>query len=131
MTLHGPRHHLRQRTIAVVMIASGLLRVTIWATMLVLYALNVAGVRHLYAQVSFVTILSVLALLLTDWGQVAASLAQFSAGAAHEDSEHTRYVLTLDMAELDMDLRHLADLQPGVEAHQLARRIGERLKGQP
>lgn len=90
MNLHGPAHHGRQRLIAVLMIATGLIRVLVWMSMLALYVSGDRTVRHLYAEVSFVTVLSVLALLLTDWGQVAASLAQLSASHAHEDAEAAR-----------------------------------------
>ena len=128
--LHGPRHHLKQRTIALALVSAGIARSTAWLTLILLYFLGATFVHHLFNDVWFVAILSLYANAATDFGQACASLAQLSAGQAHEDSEHTRHVLTLDMAELNTDLRRLADLQPGVEAHQLARRIGERLKGQ-
>lgn len=112
------------------MIATGLLRVVVWAALIVLYVIGIKSVRHLYAEVSFVTILSVLALLLTDWGQVAASLAQLTAGDAHHDAEATRTALEIDVPAIEADIARLADLQPGDEAHALAEAIRRRLAAQ-
>lgn len=67
-----------------IMIISALVRVVVWACMLGVYLLDISGVHHLYSETSFVTILSVLALLLTDWGQFAASQAQLAAAKAHK-----------------------------------------------
>lgn len=125
--LHGHQHVAHQRRAALIMIGTGLVRVCVWAAMLLLYVAGVAGVRHLYAQVAFVTILSVLALLLTDWGQVAASLAQLSAADAHHDSEATRSALAVDVVQLDSDIAQLAALQPGPDAQRLAAEIRARL----
>lgn len=88
--LHGRDHVARQRMIALLMIGSGLLRVAIWSVLLLFYLAHVAFARTLFASVAFVSVLSVLALILTDWGQVAASLAQLTAGDAHRDAEHVR-----------------------------------------
>lgn len=127
--LHGHKHVDHQRLTAILMIASGLLRVAIWAILLALYLLHVKFARDLYASVSFVAMLSVLALLLTDWGQVAASLAQLTAGDAHHDAEATRREVGVDFTDLEGDIARLAELQPGPEAVALAARIRARLKG--
>lgn len=125
--LHGHQHIAHQRRAALIMIGSGLFRVAIWGLLIITYLAHVAAVRSLYASVSFVALLSVLALLLTDWGQVAASLAQLSAADAHHDSEATRSALEIDTAQLDSDIAKLAALQPGPDAQKLADEIRRRL----
>ncbi len=84
---HGPLrpHPHSQRKVALFMIVTGLVRVVVWLTMLLLGL--VPSVRHLYQQVSFVTFLSLLALLLTDWSQVAGSMAQLAASDAHHEAK--------------------------------------------
>ena len=109
------------------MIGTGLSRVTIWTLLLIAYLVHVAFARSLFASVSFVAVLSVLALMLTDWGQVAASLAQLAAGDAHADTEHVRRHLALDTAAIERDLERLARLQPGPKAEKLANEISARL----
>lgn len=121
----------RQRMVALVMIGSGLLRVAIWALLILLYLLHVKFARNLYASVSFVALLSVLALLLTDWGQVAASLAQLAAGDVHHDVNANRDALALDVEQLNADVARLAELQPGPEGDALATEIRERLGKSP
>ena len=130
-THHSRRHDQihRQRLIAVVMIASGLLRVLVWATLIILYLLHVPFARNLYASVSFVALLSVLALMLTDWGQVAASLAQLTAGDVHHDVRSVHEVIGADFKDVETDIEHLAELQPGPEAKALASEIRTRLAG--
>lgn len=125
--LHGLVHIDRERRIALLMIVSGLLRVAIWALLIVLYVAHVSFVRNLYGSVSFVALLSVLALLLTDWGQVAASLAQFTAGHAHHDIELARKAVSIDTIAIAHDLEKLAKLSPGVEGDRLAKEISEQL----
>ena len=125
--IHGHKHIDHQRLVAILMIASGLARVAVWGILIVAYLLHVDAVRSLYASVSFVALLSVLALLLTDWGQVAASLAQLTAGDAHHDAEATRRDLSLDVGEIEGDLYRLAKLQPGPEADRLAAEIREQI----
>jgi hypothetical protein len=117
--LHGHHHIDRQRRVALLMIGSGLARVAVWVTLLVLYALD-GAIRHLYSAVAFVSVLSVLALLLTDWGQVAASLAQFSAANAHDDAEHNRRIIDRDYVSLERLIRQAANEPPGVVATRFA-----------
>lgn len=88
--LHGERHTNRQQRIAVLMVGTALVRVFLWSALCVLYFAGAGFVVSLFGSVKFVAILSVVALLLTDWGQMAASLAQLSASHAHEDAEAAR-----------------------------------------
>lgn len=88
--LHGHAHISRERRNALLMIRTAQARVAVWALMLAAYAAPFPAVKHLYGLTAFVTILSLLALLLTDWGQMAASKAQLAATDAHADAEHVR-----------------------------------------
>ena len=129
--LHGHQHVDRQRLVAILMIGTGLARVMLWTTLLTLNLVGVAFVVALFGSVSFVSDLSVLALMLTDWGQVAASLAQLTAGDAHHDAEATRRDLAFDVHEIEGDLYRLAKLTPGPEADELAAEIRAQLAGTP
>lgn len=88
--LHGAEHHDKERRNALIMIRTAQARVAVWALMLAAYAAPFPAVKHLYGLTAFVTILSLLALLLTDWGQMAASKAQLAAANAHHDAEVAR-----------------------------------------
>lgn len=88
--LHGQDQIDKQRRIALIMIVTGLARVVVWTTLLLLNFVGVPFVVKLFGSIAFVTDLSVVALMLTDWGQVAASLAQLTAGDAHHDIEANR-----------------------------------------
>lgn len=112
------------------MVGSGLARCVMWALLIVTYLAHVAAVRSLYASVSFVALLSVFALLLTDWGQVAASLAQLTAAEGHHDAEAARRESGFDAARIEEDIAQLALTAPGPESDRLAARIRRRLKGE-
>lgn len=127
--LHGPRHHVKQRTVALVLVSAGIARSTCWLTLIGLYFIGATFVHHLFNDVWFVAILSLYANAATDFGQACASLAQLTAGRAHEDVEHTRAQLSVDLGALQGDLDRLASMQPGVEARQLARRIHRSIGG--
>jgi hypothetical protein len=72
------------RRMAQVMLWTGILRVALWAALIILYLADVERIVALYDKVSFVAVLSVLALLLTDWSQCAASMAQLTAASSAE-----------------------------------------------
>lgn len=129
--LHGQEHINRQRLIAQLMIGTALLRVAVWLGLMGLYAADVGFARHLFISVSFVALLSVLALALTDWGQAAASMAQLTAGDAHHDAEAARRETAVDFAQLEQDILRLAQLQPGPDADQLASTISARIHASP
>lgn len=125
--LHGAKHINRQRLIAQIMIGTALVRVAVWLSLMGLYGAHVTFARHLFISVSFVALLSVLALALTDWGQAAASMAQLTAGDAHHDAESARLEVAVDFGDLEQDLIRLARLNPGPDAERLAATIGARL----
>jgi hypothetical protein len=127
--LHGHSRIDKQRRIALLMIVSGFLRVVVWTVLLLFYLAHVAFARTLFASVAFVAVLSVLALMLTDWGQVAASLAQFSASEAHHDAEAVRKEVSFDAATIEEDIARLAQLQPCKEADELAAQIRAQIAG--
>lgn len=110
------------------MIATGFMRVVVWTLLLTLYLAHVAFATTLFASVAFVAVLSVLALMLTDWGQVAASLAQLSASDAHHDAESARKEIRFDTKQLEEDIARLAKLTPGPESDTLVTEIRKRLK---
>ena len=124
---HTRRHIDRQRKVALVMILTGLVRVAIWSIITLAFALRVPLVVGWFSSVAFVSLLSILALVLTDWGQVAASMAQLTAGDAHASSAAAHRAINLDFEQLDLDIARLADLQPGPDAAQLAANIRHRL----
>lgn len=127
--LHGSGTIDKQRLIALLMIGTGLARVALWASLCVAYLLHVAFVRNLYASVSFVALLSVVALLLTDWSQVAASYAALVGGDTHHDAEETRKAIGFDMDQVQRELSMLAAAKPGEAADALQRTILKRLGG--
>ena len=126
--LHGHHQISRQRRHALIMVRTAQIRVGIWLLMLIAYPFSHA-LQHLYSLTTFITLLSVGALLLTDWGQYAASSAELAAGDAHHDAEATRATLETDTAQLDGDIARLAALQPGPDAQKLATEIRQRITG--
>jgi hypothetical protein len=109
------------------MIVTGLLRVFVWLVITVAFVFGVPFVQHWFGSVKFVSLLSILALVLTDWGQVAASLAQLTAGHAHQDAEHVRREQAVDFVALERDIASLAALEPGPDADALCAEIQARL----
>ena len=124
--LHGQKHVDRQRRHAVIMVRTAQVRVAIWLFMMAAGPFSHALSRT-YSSTTFVTYLSLGALLLTDWGQYAASSAELAAGEAHHDAEATRSSVEVDFRQIDSDIARLADLQPGPQAKQLAEQIRQRL----
>ena len=127
--LHGHKHIDRQRLTALLMIATGIARVLLWLTITIAYVAGSATVHHWFASVSFVALLSILALLLTDWGQVAASLAQLAGAEAHHDAEHNRVVIDRDYRAIERLIRRAAEEPPGMKAKTLAEQAIGELKG--
>lgn len=127
--LHGRAHVDRQRLTALLMIATGISRVFLWLAVTVAYVAGSATVHQWFASVSFVALLSILALLLTDWGQVAASLAQLAGAEAHHDAEHNRVVIDRDYRAIERLIRRAAEEPPGTKAKTLAEQAIGQLKG--
>ena len=107
------------------MIVTALIRVFVWLTLTILYVCGVAFAVKLFKSVAFVALISMFALILTDWGQFAASMAQLTAGDAEEA---VRRDLGVDFDELEADLEKLAGLPPGSEALALAAEIRQKLE---
>ena len=108
------------------MVRTAQVRVAIWLTMMIAGPFS-RTLTHTYTSVAFVTYLSLGALLLTVWGQYAASSAELAAGDAHHDAEAARQAVGVDFAQVDSDIARLADLEPGPEAAKLAAEIRQRL----
>ena len=125
--LHGRQHVNRERRSALIMMDTALVRVFAWTTIMVLFIAGQTTVVGWFASVRFVALLSILALILTDWGQYAASRAQLAASDAHGDVEHVRARMTLDTAAIETDIAKLAALQPGPEASLLADQIRSKI----
>ncbi len=125
--LHGREKVNRERLIALVLIYTALGRVGIWTVLMILYLIGVAFAVALFKSVAFVALLSILALILTDWGQFAASMAQLTAGHAHQDIEHTRRELSVDTQAIQESIDRLARLPPGPDSDRLAREIRDLL----
>jgi hypothetical protein len=127
--LDGQEHIAHQRRAALIRIFTGLSRVIVWLTLILLYALGVSFTKSLFTSVAFVAIISLYANAATDWGQVAASLAQLTAGDAHHDAEAARVAIGVDYAQIEQDIARLALLQPCPEADELAQSIRTKLGG--
>lgn len=124
----GPNKASRQRHLALIMIMTGLARVIVWVALIVLYFAGARFAHTLFNDVWFVAVISLYANAATDWGQVAASLAQLTAGDAHHDAEVTRAAVSSDLRQIDEDIERLADLQPGPDAVALAGQIQAKLQ---
>lgn len=111
------------------MIGTGLARIVIWASLALAFLFHAEFARNLFVSVSFVSLLSVLALLLTDWSQVVASFAALVGGDTHHDAEETRKALGFDMGQVEKELMLLSNTKPGEGADALRRTIVRRLRG--
>lgn len=118
-----------QRRTAMIMIITGLSRVLIWLALIIMYLLGVRFTKSLFQSVAFVALISLYANAATDWGQVAASLAQLTAGDAHHDAEATRREVGFDVVAIESDLEKLAKLNPGPEAIKLSEEIKLQIMG--
>lgn len=121
-------HISRQRRSALILIVTALIRVAIWSLLTIFYLAHVAFAVNLFKSVSFVAFISMLALILTDWGQYAASMAQLTAGDVHKTMVRSGHVIQADVAQLEGDIERLAQLDPGPEAQGLASEIRARLR---
>ena len=123
----------KQRRQALILVVTGLARVTAWFILLLMYLVHVAFphlfgfTAALFTSVAFVACISLYANAATDFGQVAASLAQLTAGDAHHDAEAGRRETAIDFGQLELDLVRLAETPPGKEAKALVAQIRQRL----
>jgi cytochrome bd-type quinol oxidase subunit 2 len=72
-------HRDWERWIALALVITGLIRVLAWTVLIGLYLVGVPFTTALFKSVAFVALISLYANAATDFGQVCASLAQFSA----------------------------------------------------
>lgn len=109
------------RRFATFMAASAIIRVCAWGLLIVGYIFRVGFVVKWFDSVAFVSVLSALALLLTDWAQFAASAVGLSVVERAETAASIR-------AEVAEDIERLVEMAESEAASQDARAIAERLK---
>jgi hypothetical protein len=109
------------RRFATIMAASALIRVTAWLSLIIGYILHVEFVVDWFGSVAFVSILSALALMLTDWAQFAASAVGLS---VVEKSE----AATVARQDIVADIDLLVELAEREEAATDARAVAKRLR---
>lgn len=108
------------RQFAVLMAATALLRVVAWSLLILGYIIQVAFVVSWFDSVAFVSVLSALALLLTDWAQFAASSVGLSVVARGEAA--------LEDVGVDIErLVELAEAEAAADAKE-AREVADRVK---
>ena len=127
--LHGIVHIDKERRIALLMIVTGMIRVFGWTALTVAYWVHMKFAADLFNTVQFVALISVFALIETAWGQVAASLAQYTAAHGHHDIEQVRNSMSVDTTAIIQDLEKLAKLKPGKEGDKLAKEISIQIAG--
>ena len=66
------------RQFATFMAASAIIRVIVWILLIIGYIIGISRIEKWFDSVAFVSVLSALALLLTDWAQFAASAVGLS-----------------------------------------------------
>jgi len=106
---------------AVLMTLSALIRVIAWFLLIVGYIFRVEFVVDWFGSVAFVSVLSALALLLTDWAQFAASAVGLSVVERAEAAAAVR----IDVAA---DIDRLLAMAEAEEAASDAREIADRLR---
>lgn len=109
------------RRFATFMAASALIRVTAWLLLIIGYIFRVEFVVDWFGSVAFVSVLSALALLLTDWAQFAASSVGLSVVEKAERAAALR-------AEVADDIDQLVEMAERREASLEARAVADRLK---
>jgi hypothetical protein len=109
------------RQFAVIMAASALLRVAAWTLLILGYIVRVGFVVRWFDSVAFVSVLSALALLLTDWAQFAASAVGLSVVERSERAGELR-------ADIAMDIDRLVEMAEREEASHEARAVADRLR---
>jgi len=114
-TVFGTKHF------AVLMTASALIRVIAWFLLIVGYLFRVHFVVTWFSSVAFVSVLSALALLLTDWAQFAASAVGLSVVERAEAASTAR-------TDVAADIDKLLEMAEAEEAASDARAIADRLR---
>ena len=85
------------RQFATFMAASAIIRVIVWILLIIGYIIGISRIEKWFDSVAFVSVLSALALLLTDWAQFAASAVGLS---VVERAEMQREDIAADVDQL-------------------------------
>ena len=108
------------RRFATFMAASAIVRVAAWTLLILGYIVHVKFVVKWFDSVAFVSVLSALALLLTDWAQFAASSVGLSVVEKAEAAAVSR-------AHVHEDIDRLVEMAEAEESAADARTVAERL----
>ena len=109
------------RRFATFMAASAIVRCAAWLALIVGYIIHVEFVVDWFESVAFVSVLSALALLLTDWAQFAASSVGLSVVERTEAAAAAR-------ADVAADIDRLVAMAEAEESAADAREVAERLR---
>ena len=103
------------------MAASALIRVVVWIALIAGYIVGISRFVKWFDSVAFVSVLSALALLLTDWAQFAASAVGLSVVERSEQAAELR-------EDIAADIDQLVEMAEREEASHEARVVAARLK---
>ena len=106
------------RQFATFMAASAIIRVIVWILLIIGYIIGISRIEKWFDSVAFVSVLSALALLLTDWAQFAASAVGLSVVERAE----------MQREDIAADIDQLLAMAEQEEAATGAREIAERLR---
>ena len=106
------------RQFATFMAASAIIRVIVWILLIIGYIIGISRIEKWFDSVAFVSVLSALALLLTDWAQFAASAVGLSVVERAE----------MQREDIAADIDQLLTMAEQEEAATGAREIAERLR---
>jgi len=109
------------RRFATLMAASALIRVVVWIALIAGYIVGISRIEKWFDSVAFVSVLSALALLLTDWAQFAASAVGLSVVERSEQAAELR-------EDIAADIDQLVEMAEREEASHEARVVAARLK---
>jgi len=109
------------RQFATFMAASAIIRVIVWILLIIGYIIGISRIEKWFDSVAFVSVLSALALLLTDWAQFAASAVGLSVVERSEQAAELR-------EDIAADIDQLVEMAEREEASHEARVVAARLK---
>jgi hypothetical protein len=109
------------RRFAIAMASSALIRVCAWLLLIFGYIFRVDFVVSWFDSVAFVSVLSALALLLTDWAQFAASAVGLSVVQRAEEAVEMR-------TDVAADIDRLVEMAEATESAADARIVADRLR---
>ena len=106
------------RQFATFMAASAIIRVIVWILLIIGYIIGISRIEKWFDSVAFVSVLSALALLLTDWAQFAASAVGLSVVERAE----------MQREDIAADIDRLLAMAEREEAAVGARAVADRLR---